>query len=186
MRKLEKSSSDLYGKELGLEYDRVEIVPYISEWKKIYEKEEQLLYSVLEGYNVDIRHIGSTSIPGLAAKPIIDIMIGFKNLDSTRECTLEIIELGYYYFGECGRPGRKFFVKTQQGLTTHHLHIVEKGSKYWENNLLFKDILTNNSKIAQEYENLKKDLARKYRNDRDAYKENKSNFIDNVLSGLYF
>lgn len=170
------------GNNLGLRHDRVKIVPHNSDWKDIYEKEEKLLYPVFRKYNVDIRHIGSTSITGLVAKPIIDIMIGFENLANVNECILEIMKLGYCYFGECGRSGRKFFVKEQQGLTTHHLHIVEQGSKYWENNLLFKDILTKNNSSRKRYEKLKRDLARKHQNDREAYRKGKSNFINKILS----
>jgi len=128
-------------------------------------------------------HIGSTSVPGMIAKPILDIMIEVNKTDDATLLIPFLNEIGYTFFGECGRPGRLFFVKGKPNNCTHHLHVVEKGSIYWKNNLRFKELLIQKPDLAAAYAIVKVNLARKYPYNREEYRINKSKFIDKVLKG---
>ena len=133
-----------------------------------------------------MEHIGSTAVPGLAPKPIIDILIGVKQLSEAREYISFLQKISYEYVSEFEKvvPERLFFRK---GILTrtHHIHLVEKESDFWERHLRFRDILRANPDIAREYELLKKDLALKFSFDRDAYSNSKTEFIERVLSGIF-
>lgn len=167
---------------LGIKYNIVELKPHNSKWKTLFKQEKDKIMSLsIHEYIVEVEHIGSTAVAGLTAKPIIDIMLGVKNYSDSKRCIGDLENIGYRNFGECGRPGRLFFIKSESLKSTHHLHLVEYNSIYWENNIFFRDYLRNNKKIADEYAALKKDLAKKYRNDRDAYRFYKSSFVENIL-----
>lgn len=170
---------------LGLRYDKVELSPYQPVWEELYEQEEEILHTVLDDYILKIEHIGSTSVPGLKAKPIIDIMAAVDDIVEGANCIELLIDLGYRYLGECGRSGRIFFVKQKQKITTHHLHLVEEESKYWRKNLLFRNILRDNEKLAQEYAQVKENLAAKFKLNRDKYREEKAEFINRILTNHY-
>jgi len=145
---------------IGLKYDIVELHSYNSEWQLLFEEEKKELLSLLQKYIIGIEHIGSTAIPGL-------ILIKLGNI-------------GYKCFGECGRPGRLFFIKG--GIkSTHHLHLVEYGSIYWRENILFRNYLRRHKNVANEYASIKKELAKRYKNNRDAYRFYKSLFVENTL-----
>ena len=126
-----------------------------------------------------IEHIGSTAIPGLDAKPIIDMAM---LLPSLRRLPLWITRLekaGYTYKGEYGLEGRHFF--TRGNPVTHHLHLVAKGSVHWERWLLFRDYMRAHPAEAEKYNQLKKELALKYAHNRDAYTQAKTPLIGQLL-----
>lgn len=165
---------------IGLKYDIVELHSYNSEWQLLFEEEKKELLSLLQKYIIGIEHIGSTAIPGLISKPIIDIMLGLKKYSDSEKCIIKLGNIGYKCFGECGRPGRLFFIKG--GIkSTHHLHLVEYGSIYWRENILFRNYLRRHKNVANEYASIKKELAKRYKNNRDAYRFYKSLFVENTL-----
>ncbi|WP_205665661.1 GrpB family protein [Anoxybacter fermentans] len=166
---------------LGLKRGIVKLHPYTNEWKRLYEEEKNLLWSSIGNYVVDIQHIGSTSIPGIEAKPIIDIMVGVRNLEDGEKCVEFLEKLGYEYKGEHGIPGRLFFAKGDSTMRTHHLHMVEWNSDFWRNHLLFRNYLRKHEDVAEEYLKLKRELAEKFAKDRDAYTAGKADFIQRVL-----
>ncbi len=164
---------------LGLEKGVVRLVEYTSEWKQYFDREKVDLQDAL-GLNIlDIQHVGSTSIPGMIAKPIIDIAIAVNDYDGSRVCIPPIEELGYVYRGEFGIPHRHYFVKGDPRL--FHIHMCEITSITWRNLIVFRDHLRNNPVAAHAYAELKQQLALKYPQDREAYLNGKTEFIEQVL-----
>jgi GrpB-like predicted nucleotidyltransferase (UPF0157 family) len=164
---------------IGLKKGVVKLAPYSSEWPKLFEEEEKLLRGLIGKYVIDIQHIGSTSIPGMTAKPILDIGIAIARFQEGKRCVKPIESLGYEYKGENGIPGRHYFAKGDP--RTHHLHMLELDSEEWRKHIIFRDFLRENKEMAREYARLKRDLAEKFRNDRLSYTEGKSDFVAEIL-----
>ena len=163
------------------------IVEYNPQWPAMYEEEKSRVLGVIGHKIVAIEHIGSTAVPGLGAKPIIDIMVAVHRLADAEKCIGPLQGIGYEYVPEfeVELPGRRFFRRGHQGAGTHHLHMVELTSDFWERNLLFRDFLRNHSTVAQEYYLLKMGWAAKYGSDREkyeAYTEAKTPFIESVVA----
>lgn len=166
---------------IGLRRGYVKLLPYTDEWKRLYNKEEEIMLSIIKDYVIDIQHIGSTSIPGLTAKPIIDIIIGIKTFTDLPIIIKELKANGYIYRPKSSTDERVLFVKGTDGIRTHHIHVVKWKGDEWNNNILFRDYLTKYSEIAEEYSKLKNSLSKKYKNDRNTYTESKNEFIQNVI-----
>ncbi len=166
---------------IGLKRGIVELAPYTYEWKEEYNKEEKLLYSVIGKYVLDIQHVGSTSIEGLDAKPIIDIAVAVESLDKV-ECFKDLLEnIGYQYRGNAGIEGRLMFAKGSEDLRTHYLHIEILNGPIWKNHIYFRDYLRLHKEYIYQYLDLKRDLAEKFRDDRYSYTNEKDKFINMVL-----
>lgn len=164
---------------LGLEHGVLELHTYTGEWTILYQEEESLLLSAIGEYILEFQHIGSTAIPGMLAKPIIDIAAAFEDFEAAKICIQPVTQLGYEYRGEYGIPGRYYYVK---GIPrTHHLHIYESTSHEWKDHLYFRDRLIGNPGLAEKYAGLKLELAQKHTNNRLAYQEGKKRFIQDVL-----
>ena len=166
---------------LGLESGKVKLLPYTEAWARVYEIEEKLLRAVIGDIAIDIQHIGSTSIHGLEAKPIIDIAIAVPSLNEGEKCIEPLTKLGYEYKGDAGINGRHFFAKGTKEKRTHYLHIEEWEGELWKNHILFRDYLRKHKEFVIEYGKLKTELANKYKDDRDTYTASKDDFIKNVL-----
>ena len=164
---------------IGLERDIVRLVRYTAEWKRLFEQEKTRLQAAIGPYVLDIQHVGSTAIPGMVAKPIIDISIAVTNFEEARVCIQPIEGLGYEYRGEFGIPRRHYFVKGDP--RTHHIHMNEIDSRDLENQVLFRDYLIQHPGLAEEYAALKAELAGRYPADREAYLDGKAPFIERVL-----
>ncbi|HAH05938.1 MAG TPA: GrpB family protein [Elusimicrobia bacterium] len=158
----------------------VEVDPYDPRWPSIFESEKSALLALFGDSLQGIEHIGSTAICGLAAKPIIDLMVGARELKVDEAVLLPLRNLGYEHFGEYGIPGRHFFRKGDP--RTHHLHWVQWGGDFWEKQVLFRDYMRAFPKDAEAYERLKKRLAELYRDDRTKYTQSKTEFVEAVLS----
>lgn len=173
--------------------DVVAVVPYDPAWPTGFIREREHLRLCLPADLVGrIEHFGSTAVPGLAAKPIIDILIEVTNLDEARARAVPILEAqGYDYFwratdGDDGPPFYAWFIKRDaaSGIRTHHLHMVEAGfTDHW-NRLKFRDYLIGNPGAASEYAALKGRLAQAYPHDRVAYTRGKSEFIRRVMGAM--
>ncbi len=161
---------------------RIAIVPYDPDWPAMYEKEAAVLRSLFGDALAAIHHIGSTSVPGLASKPIIDIMgeaVDLVRIDSFND---RMGDLGYTPRGEYGIPGRRYFFKGTRLKHSHHVHIFAVGSPQVWRHLAFRDFLIANPSSALDYAALKESLVRIHRSDVGAYTEGKSAFIDGILS----
>jgi GrpB-like predicted nucleotidyltransferase (UPF0157 family) len=159
----------------------VEIVPYDPSWPLRFEAERDVLARGLQIWIVGtIEHIGSTAVPGLPAKPVIDIMVGVKDLDTSRPAIPAAEALGYSYAPY--RPDEKhWFCKPSPAFRTHHLHLVPHGSPMWRRQLVFRDYLRTHADTAAEYADLKRGLAEQYRMDREKYTEEKGPFIARIV-----
>ena len=155
------------------------MVPYDPEWVRLFAEEKARLQAVIGAYVLDIQHVGSTSVPGMVAKPILDIAIAVRNFEEARVCIPPVESLGYAYKGEFGIPRRHYFVKGEP--RTHHIHMNERGSTDWENQVLFRDCLIRHPDLAEEYARLKLELARRFPEDRLAYTDAKAPLIERVL-----
>ncbi|MCW4051786.1 MAG: GrpB family protein [Candidatus Bathyarchaeota archaeon] len=162
----------------------VKIVDYDLQWPIVYEEERHRILEATGDIIAGIEHIGSTSVPNLGAKPIIDIMVAIDKLEDAEKCIKPLQKLRYEYQPEheAEMPGRRFFRKGNPPKEQHyHLHMVELTSEFWQRHLLFRDYLRTHPETAQEYHELKKRLADKYGADRESYTEAKTSFIGAVL-----
>ena len=165
----------------------VSIVPSNPAWPRMFEEEKEHLLSCLPQELIGrIEHLGSTAIPNLAAKPIVDILVEVTSLEETKRRIVPVLEAqGYDYFwrpthGDDGPPFYAWFIKRDSaGVRTHHIHMVESDFEHWDR-LLFRDYLIEHPATAKEYEALKLNLARDYPNDRVAYTNGKTEFIVRV------
>lgn len=161
--------------------DEVILVHYQSDWSLKYEAESTVLVSVLGDTLLNIYHMGSTSVPNLTAKPIIDILAEVRSLELLDFQEKEFVDLGYEVKEENGIPNRRYYVKRKDGKRAIHLHCYETGNPEINRHLKFKNILLVDRIIFMEYERLKIDLVARYKDDRLKYTEAKSKFIQNVL-----
>ncbi|HET6978329.1 MAG TPA: GrpB family protein [Pyrinomonadaceae bacterium] len=164
---------------MGLRSAQLRLSPYDSRWKTLFREERDCLQAQIGQYVLDIQHIGSTSIPGLPAKPILDIGIAVANFEEAVRCVTPLEKLEFMYKGENGIPRRHYFVKGNP--RTHHLHMLEIESGAWRNHLLFRDFLIRNPETASHYAQLKEELVKQFSNDREAYQAGKDSFIKAVL-----
>jgi GrpB-like predicted nucleotidyltransferase (UPF0157 family) len=139
----------------------VEVVPYNPTWKQKYRKEAKKIEEIFRQIFIDIYHIGSTAVPKIKAKPIIDIMVEVKDINKVDSYNKQMEELGYEALGEYGIPKRRFFQKGDNK-QTHHVHIFERGSPQIKRHIDFRDYLISHPKDAREYSRLKEKLAKKY------------------------
>lgn len=161
---------------------KIIIEPYNSKWKFEFEKESKLLLNSIKEKNTKIEHIGSTSIIGLGAKPIIDIMIGIEDFSSANNHIETIVDLGYEYVSkfENVMPYRRFFTKESGGKRTHHIHMVQLETEFWDRHLRFRDHLRSNIEDRNKYLKLKLSLAEKEWNNGNEYADAKSEFIKQI------
>lgn len=159
------------------------IVTYDTRWPRWYEEERARILARIGPHVHRIEHVGSTSVPGLAAKPIIDIMAGLRRLSDAGECIEPLAAIDYEYVPEyeVSLPERRYFRKGPPEGRTHHLHMVEAGSDFWNRVILFRNLLRTHPDTAAEYAVLKRDLARRHGRDRDAYTEGKTAFIEGIM-----
>jgi GrpB-like predicted nucleotidyltransferase (UPF0157 family) len=168
--------------------EEIELVPYNQEWKDLFEIEKKFLLNKLPAQIISrIEHFGSTSIPGIAAKPIIDILIEVTSLEETQKIIVPILQNeGYDYFwrpinNDNNSPHYAWFIKrNNKGKRTHHIHMVEADSILWKD-LLFRDFLIEFPIEAKRYEELKLTLAKNFKNDRVGYTDGKTVFVSEVI-----
>ena len=164
---------------LGLKRGSVKLNPYQKKWSGEFEKERQRLLKKLGNLVVDVQHIGSTSVPGLTAKPIIDMSAGVRRFKDAKKLTKPLRELGYNF----DRPFQNqiFFAKGPDAKRTHYLHVMRYNGAKWRNDAVFRDYLRTHSKRAKAYTTLKVKLAKRYQNERQKYSDGKDRFIKETL-----
>lgn len=169
------------GEDGGASDEPVRIVAYDQEWPERFERERSALADAIGDWVVGgIHHVGSTAVPGLDAKPVIDILAGVPDLSGSRRCFDRLARLRYVYF-----PYRSdemhWFCKPAPSRRTHHLHLVPAGSPRFDDELAFRDYLRTHLDVAREYGTLKRSLAVEFRHDREAYTDAKTDFIRETL-----
>lgn len=166
---------------MGLPKNAVSLSLNSDIWLQEFNQEKRILYRVFGDGAIDIQHVGSTSIKGLMAKPIIDIAVGVNDLNIGIVLQNKLSIIGYKLLKDHGDIDRLFFAKGLECNRTHHLHVEIYNGNSWNNHILFRDYLNNHKDARNEYEKLKKRLASKYKNDRKAYTEQKANYIISII-----
>jgi GrpB-like predicted nucleotidyltransferase (UPF0157 family)/GNAT superfamily N-acetyltransferase len=159
----------------------VALSPYDARWPQHFELERVALERAIGPWaSGGIHHVGSTAVPGLAAKPVIDILVGVDDLESSRACFEPLARLDYLYAPYLAEQ-MHWFCKPDPGRRTHHLHLAPAGGRRFAEELAFRDRLRADPAAAAEYASLKRELAGRFREDREAYTEAKSEFVARVL-----
>jgi len=159
------------------EREEIELVPHIPEWEALFKKEAERLSSVLGDTLLQIHHIGSTAIPGILAKPIVDILPTVKDIHAVDRLTPSLEALGYEAKGEFGMPGRRYFIKSQDGKRLFNVHIFEEGHPDVERHLRFRDYMRSHPEDAAAYSDLKKELVKQSSDDMERYCWGKEDFV---------
>lgn len=173
---------------LGLKRGTVKLVPHDPQWATLFAAEERLLRSAFGDVILAVEHIGSTAIPGIPAKPIIDINVGVASLEVARAMKPQFGKLGYehrpYVAGQTKEDlqWQELYVKGPEENRTHHVHVTVFSSSYWMNDLLFRDYLLRQEERARQYAKLKTELATQHASDRTRYTQGKEEFIRETLA----
>ena len=168
---------------LGLKRGTVVLADYSPSWKEAFREERVILANALASVPCEIEHFGSTAVPGLQAKPILDIAIGIEAPHPIEDCIPAIEETGFVYRGEDADAGSHLFVRgSEDEVRTHHLHVVRLGESNWERWLAFRDYLRRSASARETYAVEKARLAMRYKNDREAYTAGKSKVIGGLLA----
>ena len=172
----------------------VVVVPYDAAWPAAFAMLSDRIAAVLGELAVGIEHVGSTAIPGCDAKPIIDIDVVIRHAEDVEAVAQRLATLGYVHIGDLGIVGREAFraplepkpLEPQSaGLPQHHLYVCAAGAAALQAHLTLRDALRADRELAAAYGQLKRDLAERYRDDRDAYAEGKSAFVAAVLRNAH-
>ena len=166
--------------KIGLKSGTVKLSRYDADWALRFQGEALRLRQITGTSRYRLEHIGSTAIPGLDAKPIIDMAMRIPSFKRLALWIRRLEEAGYDYKGEYGLPGRHFF--TRGNPTTQHLHLVTPTSEHWDRWLLFRDYLRAKPDEAKRYNDAKLALARKYPTNRNAYTKAKTPVINSLLA----
>lgn len=165
-------------------HEEVALHAYDPSWPATFIAERDRLLALFPGSFIDIQHIGSTAVPGLMAKPIIDLLAGVESMAVAESLAGPLCASGYTTSAEFNATlaDRKWFMRWAHGHRTHHLHIVVQGGKVWLQRLRFRDALRSSPECAARYAALKTELATKHTTDREAYTDAKAEFVRS-LSG---
>lgn len=166
---------------IGLHQGEVVLHPHSEHWRQMFNEERERLKSLLGDHVLDIFHIGSTSAPGISAKPIIDILVSLHRFSDTAILYNVLEQAGYEYRENGSNEMRILFVKGTPAKRTHHIHLTEHQSPEWEKAFLFWDYLHAHPKALTEYNELKQSLAQQYPEERDKYSAGKASFIQNII-----
>lgn len=164
---------------IGLKRGAVKLVSYDTRWVDEFEKEKQRLFQKIGHLVVDIQHIGSTSVPGLVAKPIIDMSAGVRRFKDASKLTRALRALGYTFDRKFQH--QLFFAKGPDAKRTHYLHVMRYRGVKWNRDMLFRNYLRLHQARARAYEDLKIKLAERYPSERQKYSNGKNIFIKKTI-----
>jgi GrpB-like predicted nucleotidyltransferase (UPF0157 family) len=157
---------------------KVEVVPHDPRWRDAFEAEAKHIAAALGENVVAIHHIGSTAIPDIHAKPIVDLLVEVRDIAGVDGRSAAMESLGYEVMGEYGIPGRRYFRKdSPEGTRTHHVHTFQAGSEQAVRHLAFRDYMIAHPADARRYSELKRQLAEEHPHSMDAYMDGKDGFI---------
>lgn len=159
---------------------RVLVVDYDPSWPDVFESLRQSVWPAIRDMASSVEHVGSTAVPGLAAKPVIDMDVIVASRDRVPEAIMRLKALGYVHQGNLGIEDREAF-RSPESLPAHHLYVCLQGSAALENHLALRDFLRCNPAAATEYGRLKRELASRFPSDMDSYIAGKADYILAVL-----
>jgi GrpB-like predicted nucleotidyltransferase (UPF0157 family) len=166
---------------IGLKRGTVKLSPYSTEWVIYFEKGKNLLQNTLGPLILDIQHVGSTSIPDMPSKPIIDIVVGIKTVNDFGECIKLLQNAGYLLRENASNCRELCFAKGSEEKRTYYLQLVKYHGEIWNNYLAFRDYLRTNKESAQQYAFLKQRLSANFADNRVKYTEGKADFIHKTI-----
>jgi GrpB-like predicted nucleotidyltransferase (UPF0157 family) len=167
---------------IGLHKKAVEVVEHEPAWAALAASACQEVRITCAELLTDVQHVGSTAVPDVPAKPILDLAAGILSVDALPDLTQRLTRIGYIYWGDLGSEGGHLFVReSSPDVRTIHLHLVAHNGRQWSNYLLFRDVLCRHPQIREQYARLKAELRSKYPTDRPAYTAAKHDFICRVL-----
>jgi len=166
---------------LGLKRGTVKLVKHNLKWRQSFEREAKKLRKVFGREALAIQHVGSTAIPGILTKPIIDIVLVVPLLQKAKRYVNKLKAIGYALKKNDTKEERLFFTKGPEKKRTHYLHIGEINSGYAEKMILFRDYLRQHKDTAKKYSELKENLAKKYSDDREIYTTRKTKLIEKIV-----
>ena len=170
---------NLMWESLGAADDKVELVEYRDEWPSAFKTASRRILEACKDAVVHVEHIGSTAIPGLIAKPILDVLLGL-NLTKDERIVEPMMNLGYEFLGEYGIPGRSYFVLRSSGREIVHAYAFAIADDAWTRHLFFLDYLRQDPEAQRQYATLKRELAEQFPHERDAYTGAKTDFIRSI------
>ncbi len=160
---------------------KIDMVPHDPEWRQEFQQEAEQITAALGSAVVTVHHMGSTAIPTIYAKPVIDLLLVVQSVAALDEKQTAMEALGYEALGEFGIPERRYFRRNNAlGDRTHQVHAFENGSPQITRHLAFRDYIIAHPETAQEYSDLKRELAAQYPNDIEAYMDGKDEFIQEI------
>ena len=171
----------------------IEIVEYDPQWAKSFDELKNALTNVLGDLAIRAEHVGSTAVPGLAAKPIIDIDVVIESRDVLPKAIKVLSRVGYFHEGDLGIPGREAFKRSSPDVPkdgagrswpVHHLYLCDKDNRELQRHIAFRDFLRAHPEYVERYAQLKRLLARTHSEDREAYTEGKTQFIAGVMAAI--
>lgn len=166
---------------LGLPRGTVKLVAHHRRWRASFQREATRIRKVFDQDAIDIQHVGSTAIPGVPAKPVIDIGVVVPSFSRARRYLTSLRRIGYVVKKNDGRAERMFFTKGPPWRRTHYLHVGEEGSGYVEGMVLFRDYLRSHQQAARAYARLKQRLASRYSGEREIYTAKKGTMINAIV-----
>lgn len=166
-------------------HEDVALRAYDPRWPGLFEAERGRLLVLFHDDFIAVEHIGSTAVPGMAAKPVIDILAGVPSMAAARALVAPLCAQGYTASAEfnASLADRQWLMRWAEGHRTHHLHLVVHGGEVWAQRLRFRDALRADAALAARYAALKADLAARHPGDREAYTEGKAAFVRAVCEG---
>jgi GrpB-like predicted nucleotidyltransferase (UPF0157 family) len=169
---------------LGLELGTITVVPHDPRWATLFDEANAQLRAKLGDSILDVHHVGSTAVPGLCAKPVLDMLVLIPALAQAHGLVPELAKLGYHLGPEDDVRDRLFFQRRQGTVRTHHLSLAEPTSHYRTVTLAFRDALRSDRALAASYCDLKTRLANQFPTDREAYQNGKTEFVLGTLERL--
>lgn len=167
---------------IGLKPGVVRLAEHNPEWARLFKSEARCIRKLAGEFILDIQHVGSTSVPGLVAKPILDIAVAVPDRDTIMAVVRRLTGAGYTNRGDQGKGGGYLLVREYEpGVRICYVHIVEASDEQWQDYIIFRDILRHDPAIRQAYADLKKRLSAQFPEDRVSYTAGKDAFIQGVL-----
>ncbi len=173
--------SSMHSMSLGLERSTVRVVAYDPAWPQLFGDEAERIRAVIgPALPLALEHMGSTAVPGLVAKPILDVLGGYPLGMGATSFIAALVRAGYAHRGEQGIPGREYFRRGEP--CAYHLHLAAHDGEFWREQLAFRDALRDASPLCTAYAAIKMELARQFPRDREAYTDGKNAFVRTVVN----
>ncbi len=166
---------------LGLRYGSVRLVEHDARWRRAFLRERARLVQALHGVVAEVEHIGSTAVPGLPAKPILDIAVGIPQSVDVNKCIMRLQQHGFHYRGDAGESGGHVLVRAKGDVRTHHVHLVGLDGRQWNAYLAVRDLLRQDADARDRYATAKRDLALRFPEDRRSYTNAKAAILEQLV-----